>query len=166
MTDRTVARRVRKYRRAQKQERRIARTEIQVPEAAASAFKAYGRVLRDKFQAATRTIAALDLVLGTINAPRPRAIDAPTLLACLLTPAPRAEWQAHVAAVFGEVSPDALHELVLAGVFTFEDLNRAARDWRIRDGRNLAWISEMAELGLARPAADDPPGAAGAAGSA
>lgn len=162
MADRTAARRVKRYRQAQSLERGIVRAEIQLPEPVAGPLKARGRALRAKFRAAQHAASTLELLLGTVNAPRPQTIDAPTLLACLLAPAPDAQWRAHVAAVFDEVSPDTLHDLVLAGVIEFEDLNRAARDWRIRDGRNLAWIAEMAELSLARPSARhaaDPAGA-------
>jgi hypothetical protein len=55
-------------------------------------------------------------------------------------------------ALFDEVSVEAIHDLVLAGLIEFEDLYRAARTWRIMDGRNISWIKEMADFSLARPA--------------
>ena len=55
-------------------------------------------------------------------------------------------------ALFDEVSVEAIHDLVLAGLVEFEDLYRAARTWRVMDGRNIPWIKEMADFSLARPA--------------
>jgi len=52
-----------------------------------------------------------------------------------------------------EVSPEAIHDLILAGIITFEDLYRAARTWRATDGSNISWIKEMADLRLGRAAA-------------
>jgi hypothetical protein len=131
MVDRTAAHRVKRYRSLQKGERGIVRVEVQVP-------------------AAKRQV---DFVLGTVNAPRPHPIDAKTLVRCLTTSRPDARWRPHIEALFDEVSPEAIHDLVLAGVVTFEDLYRAARTWSAADGGNVAWIKEMADLRLARSAA-------------
>src|SRR3546814_1940419 len=44
-------------------------------------------------------------------------------------------WRPHVEAFFDEVSEEAIHDVVLTGVVSFEDLHRAARNWRVTDGR-------------------------------
>jgi hypothetical protein len=92
-------------------------------------------------------------VLATINAPRPYPLSAAELVHCLVTARPDPKWLPHVEAFFDEVSEEAIHDIVLTGVVSFEDLHRAARNWRVTDGRNVAWINEMADLRLARPAA-------------
>jgi hypothetical protein len=89
---------------------------------------------------------ALDLILGTINAPRPRAMDAKTLLRCLRAQVPDPKWQAHVEAFFDECSDGAVHDLTLTGLVTFEELYRAARTWRASEGKLCPWIQEMADL--------------------
>ena len=153
MTDRTAARRVKRYRALQKSERGIARVEVQVPAIAADDVKLVGRKLHDAYRKAGAAERKIDFVLATINAPRPQPIDAMTLVHCLTTGWPGQRWRPHIEAFFDEVSPEAIHDLVLAGVITFEDLYRAARTWRATDGNNVPWIKEMADLRLARAAA-------------
>jgi hypothetical protein len=153
MSDRTAARRVKRYRALQKSERGIVRVEVQVPAAVADDFKALGQRLHAAYRKLDQAKRQIDFVLGTINAPRRHPIDAKTLMQCLTTSRPDARWRPHVEALFDEVSPEAIHDLVLAGVVSFEDLYRAARTWRATDGGNVAWIKEMADLRLARAAA-------------
>ncbi|MGQ9369248.1 hypothetical protein [Azospirillum sp. ST 5-10] len=95
----------------------------------------------------------LEFVLATVNAPRPRPMDADTFLRCLFADAPDARWRPHMEAFFDEVSEEAIHDLVLAGLVGFDDLRRAVRIWQVSDGRTVPWIEEMAGLPLARPAA-------------
>ena len=71
----------------------------------------------------------IDSGLATINAPRPQLIDAKTFVHCLTTSRLEQRWHPHIEAFFDEVSPEAIHDLVLAGIITFEDLYRAARTW-------------------------------------
>ncbi|MGE0006092.1 MAG: hypothetical protein AB7S92_10890 [Parvibaculaceae bacterium] len=149
--DHTAARRVRSYRIRQKADRRIARIEIQVPDIATGDVRALGRKLRGTFKRAMAADRQIRLILGTINAPRRHPIDARSLVHCLTTFEPEARWRPHMEALFDEVSPEAVHDLVLAKVVTFEDLYRAARNWEVRNGANVAWIREMADLRLARP---------------
>jgi hypothetical protein len=153
MADRTAARRVKRYRALQKQERGIARVEVQVPAIAADDVKLVGRKLQDIYRKAGAAERKIGFVLATINAPRPRPIDAKTFLHCLTTARPEQRWRPHIEAFFDEVSPEAIHDLVLAGIVTFEDLYRAVRTWRATDGNNVPWIQEMADLRLARAAA-------------
>lgn len=148
--DRTAARRVRKYRARQKKDRGIRRVEVQVPDIAASEVKTLSGKLRYAFRRAGAAGRQIDFILGTINAPRPRPIDAKDLVHCLITSEPEARWRPHIEALFDEVSAEAIHDLVLAKVVSFEDLYRAARNWGVTNAGNLAWIREMADLRLAR----------------
>lgn len=153
MTDRTVAGRVRRYRARQKADRGIRRVEVQVPNIAVGDIKDLSGRLQISFKRAIAADREIKFVLGTINAPRPHPIDAQSLVHCLTTSRPDARWRPHIEALFDEVSPEAIHNLVLAKVVSFEDLYRAARNWRVSDAGNVAWIKEMADLRLAKPAA-------------
>lgn len=153
MADRTAARRVRKYREIQRQSRGIRRVEVQVPSLAAEDVKGLGRRLQDAFRKTASAEKQIGSVLATVNAPRPYPIEAAELVHCLVTDRPDPKWRPHVEAFFDELSEEAIHDTVLAGVVSFEDLMRAARNWRVTDGRNVDWINEMADLRLATPAA-------------
>ncbi|HEY9539476.1 MAG TPA: hypothetical protein VIS03_17920 [Kiloniellaceae bacterium] len=153
MADRTAARRVKKYREIQRESRGIRRIEVQVPSLVAEDVKGLGRRLQDAFKKAAAAEKPIRSVLATINAPRPYPISAAELVHCLVTDRPDPKWRPHVEAFFDEVSEEAIHDIVLTGVVSFEDLHRAARNWRVIDGRNVDWINEMADLRLARPAA-------------
>jgi len=150
MTDRTVAHRVRRYRAAQKGDRGIKRVEVQVPSEAVGDIKGLGSKLQASFKRAGEADRLVKFVLATINAPRPHSIDVKGFIHCLTTSRPEAQWLPHIEAFFDEVSAEAIHDLVLAGIVSFEDLYRAARNWGVTDGRNLAWIKEMADLRLAK----------------
>ena len=153
MVDRTAARRVKRYRTLQKLERGIARVEVQVPAVSVEDIKLAGRRLQDAHHKAGAAEGKVAFVLATINAPRPHPIDANAFVHCLTTARPDRRRRPHIEAFFDEISPEAIHDLVLAGIFSFEDLYRAARTWRMTHGRNVAWITEMADLRLARAAA-------------
>jgi len=153
MADRTAARRVKRYRALQKLERGIARVEVQVPAVAAEDIKLAGRKLQDALRRAGEQERKVAFVLTTINAPRPHRIDPRTFVHCLTTARPDKRWRPHIEAFFDEVSAEAIHDLVLAGIVTFEDLYRAARTWRVTHGSNVPWIKEMADLRLAKAAA-------------
>jgi hypothetical protein len=150
MADRTVANRVRRYREAQKAEREICRVEVQVPSIAIDDIKALGGRLQKAFKKAAAAETQIRFILKTINAPRPYPIDAKVFVHCLTTDQPDRKWRAHIEAFFDEVSVEAIHDLVLAGVVSFEDLYRAARNWRVTNGRSVGWIKEMADLRLAK----------------
>ena len=153
MTDLTAAARVRRYRKRQQKLRDIDRVEVQVPSASADDIKHLSQKLRTAFKHADTAHLQVDFVLGTINAPRPKPIDAKTLVHCLTTIAPEKQWQPHIEALFDEVSEEAVHDLVLAKIVSFEDLYRAARTWRVTHGRIVGWIKEMADFRLASAAA-------------
>ena len=152
MADRTAARRVRKYRANQRDRRGMKRVETQVPAIAADDVKGLGRKLQNTFRKAAMAEKPLRAVLATVNAPRPYPISPSELVHCLVTDDPEPRWHPHIEAFFDEVAEEAIHDIVLAGVVSFEDLMRAARTWRVTDGRNVGWINEMADLRLARPA--------------
>jgi hypothetical protein len=153
MIDRTASNRVQRYRFRQTSDRGIKRVEVQVPETATQDIKDLGNKLQIAFKNAAAADRQMKLVLGTINAPRPHPIDAQTLVHCLITSRPDSRFRPHIEAFFDELAPEAIHDLVLAKVVSFEDLYRAARNWRMSDAENAAWIKEMADLRLAKPAA-------------
>lgn len=153
MADRTVARRAKRYRVLQKSERGIARVEVQVPIAATEDIKLVGRRLQEAYRRAAVVERKVEAILATINAPRPQPIGTNDLVHCLTTSRPERRWRPQIEAFFDEVAPEAIHDLVLAGIVTFEDLYRAARTWRVTHGGNVPWIREMADLRLARAAA-------------
>lgn len=151
MADRTASKRVQKYRLAQR-DREITRLDLQVPATLAHEAKSTAHRWRANFAALNEARKPVDFVLGTINAPRPRHIDGRTLLSCLLASEPVPEWRPHIEALIDEVSPEALHDLVLNGVIDFENLYRATRVWKAHHARNAEWIREMADLSLGEPA--------------
>jgi hypothetical protein len=122
--DRTAARRVRKYRIRQKADRGIARVEVQIPEVAVGDIKTLSGRLRHAVKRADAAGRQIDLILGTVKAPRPRPIDTRNLIHCLTTSEPESHWRSHIEALFEEVSAEAIHDLVLAKVLSFEDLYR------------------------------------------
>lgn len=153
MADHTATRRVRAYRERQRADRGIRRVEVQVPSLATEDVKGLGRKLQTTFMKAAAAEGQIRFVLATINAPRPYPIDAKTFVHCLTTRQPEKRWLPHIEAFFDEVSVEAIHDLVLAGVISFEDLYRGARNWGVTDGRNVGWVKEMADLRLAKAAA-------------
>jgi hypothetical protein len=152
MNDFTVAARVRRYRKRQLESRNIERVEVQVPSASAEDIKRQSQKLRNAFKRADIAATQVDFVLGTINAPRPKPLDRNTLVHCLTAVVPDKEWQPHIEALFDEVSEEAVHDLVLAQIVSFEDLYRAARTWKVTHGRIVGWIKEMADFRLASAA--------------
>jgi hypothetical protein len=153
MKDRTASARVRRYRQRQHKQRAISRIEVQVPSAVSKDVKDLGHKAREAFKNASQALERVDFVLGTINAPRPKVIDAGTLLHCLIAIEPQKQWKPHIEALFDEVSEEAVHDLVLAKIVSFEDLYRASRTWNVGHGRIVGWIREMADLRLASAAA-------------
>jgi len=67
--------------------------------------------------------------LTTVNAPRPVAIDAETLVRCLWADVAEKQWQPHLEAFFDEVHPLVLHSYVGHGLVTFRQLHRARAMW-------------------------------------
>ena len=157
MAEPAAAKRVRRYRAAQRDHRGMVRVGLQVPKSDLADIKAAAKQARDRHARACLAKRELEFVLSTLNAPRPRHLDAPGLLHCLSTSHPAPAWFPHIEALSDEVSIEAIHDLVLANVVDFEQLYRASRTWRVTHGRNVPWIKEMADLSLARPADFDDP---------
>jgi hypothetical protein len=93
----------------------------------------------------------ISVILKTINAPHPTPIDTEIFVHCLTTDHPDRKWQPHIEAFFDEVPVEAIHDFVLASVVSFEDLYRAARNWRATNGSSFDWIKEMADVRLRKP---------------
>ena len=72
----------------QKNEREIVRVDLQIPARAVDDLKAIAKALRDRYAGIDRAEREIEFVLGTINAPRPRHLDAKGLVHCLTTPIP------------------------------------------------------------------------------
>lgn len=147
MTDPTAARRVATYRSRQSIDLGFGRTEARVAVRDRPVLQRLAAELRRR-RTAARNNSWLDLALGTINAPRPIAIDAETLLDCLLADRPHPTWQPHLDAFFTELSVDLLHHLVLTGYCSFDDLRRAQSIWGPFRGDHHDWIDDMAHLSL------------------
>ena len=96
------------------------------------------------------------MALATVNAPRPVSISPAILLSCLRSRTPDPRWAPHVEAFLTEVSTDVLHHLVLDGAFNFTDLKRAKVSWGV-EGKNDAWIEEMAGFEVGRNAGSHHP---------
>ena len=126
---------------------------MQVPSAAVEDIKGQSKTYLAAFKKAVHADRQLKSVLTTINVPRPTRIDVNSFIHCLFTREPEAQWRPHMEALFDEVSPEAIHDLVLAGIVSFEDLYRAARTWGVTHGGNVGWVHEMADLRLAKPVA-------------
>ncbi|MCA1939805.1 MAG: hypothetical protein LDL26_02285 [Caenispirillum bisanense] len=154
-SDPTIRTRMRRYRTRQTELGRR-RLELRLREDAVPAVRAFaGRCEREL--AAAEQVCRLPL--KTMNAPRPQAMDAATLLECLRAETVRTEWLPHMQALFDEVDMGAVHDMVLAGATTFETLYHALRVWRCEDARLAPWIKEMADLHLARNAGGHSSGA-------
>jgi hypothetical protein len=128
----------------------VRRLVLQVPAPAAADLRLVSQKLWHTYRRAAAFPERISAVLATINAPLPIPIDACTLVHCLTTLQPEEKWRPHIESLFEEVPIEAIHDLVLAGIVTFEDLYLAARRWSIKDGETLQWVKEMADFRLAR----------------
>jgi hypothetical protein len=151
MSDSTVARRVAAYRNRQSTELGFERAEARIAVRDRPVLQRLAADLR-RHRLASKNNAWLNLALGTLNAPRPLAIDADILLDCLLAERAESIWRPHLEAFFTELSVELLHRLVLEGICSFEDLRRAQRVWGPFRGERYDWIDDMAGLALERDA--------------
>jgi hypothetical protein len=87
--------------------------------------------------------------LPTVNAPLPRAIDADTLLECLLLRNTETQWRPHVRGFFEDVSIDVMMDMVVDGAVSFDDLLRAMSYWEVEVTESAGWIREMAPISVA-----------------
>ena len=88
----------------------------------------------------------LKIALGQINAPCPEKIEAATLIRCIKGEEFNKKWSPHLISFLEELHISLIHDMVLAGIFTFEDLSNAIDAWGCLDGPTTGWIKEMAIL--------------------
>ena len=86
------------------------------------------------------------IAIGQINAPCPNKIDAATLITCIKGKKYDIKWKPHVNSFLEELHVSLIHDIVLSGVFTFEELSDAIDIWECLDGPTTSWIKEMATL--------------------
>ncbi len=90
----------------------------------------------------------LAIALRRINAPCPVEISRESLIACIKEKDDNTEWRAHMVSFLEELPVELIHDMVLSGVFTFQELSEAIIKWECTDGTTTRWIKEMAALGL------------------
>jgi hypothetical protein len=88
----------------------------------------------------------LKIALGQINASRPENIDAETLIKCIKNEECDKKWAPHINSSLEELHVSLIHDIVLSGIFTFEELSDAIDIWGCLDGPTTDWIKEMANL--------------------
>jgi hypothetical protein len=88
----------------------------------------------------------LKIALGQINAPCPEKIEAATLIKCIKGEECDRKWASHVNSFLEELHVSLIHDIVLSGIFTFEELFDAIDEWGCLDGPTTGWIKEMAAL--------------------
>jgi len=88
----------------------------------------------------------LKIALGQINAPCPEKIDAATLLRCIKGEEYDLKWAPQILSFLEELHVSLIHEIVLSGIFKFEELSDAIDAWGCLDGPTTDWIKEMADL--------------------
>ena len=88
----------------------------------------------------------LKIALGQINAACPDKIEAATLIRCIKGGQCDKKWAPHIISFLEELHVPLIHDIVLSGIFDFEELSSAIDAWGCLDGPTTSWIKEMAEL--------------------
>ena len=88
----------------------------------------------------------LKIALGQINAPCPEKIEVATLIKCIKGEECDEKWAPHINSFLEELHVTLIHDIVLSGIFTFEELSDAITAWECLDGPTTSWIKEMADL--------------------
>ena len=88
----------------------------------------------------------LKIALGQINAPCPEKIEVATLIKCIKGEESDKKWAPHINSFLEELHVSLIHDIVLSGIFTFEELSDAITAWGCLDGPTTSWIKEMADL--------------------
>ena len=101
-----------------------------------------------KEQVVTKSNDKLAIGLRQINASCPKDISRETLIACVKGKECPKQWRAHMVSFLEELPVELIHDMVLSGVFTFQELNDAFNKWECTDGPTTLWIKEMADLVL------------------
>ncbi len=90
----------------------------------------------------------LETAIRQINAPCPEKITGETLIACIRGDKCDEKWKPHLWAFLEELDAALIHDIVLSGELTFEEISRAVDIWECLDGPTTRWIREMAELSV------------------
>ncbi len=88
----------------------------------------------------------LETAIRQINAPCPEKITAEMLIACIRGEKYDKKWKPHLWAFLEELDVALIHDIVLSGELTFEEISRAVDIWECLDVPTTRWIREMAEL--------------------
>jgi hypothetical protein len=76
----------------------------------------------------------LKIAVGQINAPCPEKIEAATLIRCIKGEECDRKWAPHINSFLEELHISLIHDIVLAGIFRFEELSDAVDAWGCLDG--------------------------------
>ena len=90
-----------------------------------------------------------------INASLPREIDKNTFISCITGACTDEKWNGHVLGFFLETPVWLIHDIVISGAFTFEELMKAQSLWKAEeyaDENTIQWIREMAYLSMGKAA--------------
>ena len=88
----------------------------------------------------------LKIARRQINAPCPEKIEATTLIKCIKSEERDKKWTPQINSFLEELHVSLIHDIVLSGIFTFEELSDAIDSWGCLDGPTTSWIKEMAAL--------------------
>ena len=88
----------------------------------------------------------LKIAVGHVNAPCPQKIEAATLIRCIKGEEFDRKWAPHISSFLEELNISLIHDIVLAGIFRFEELSDAIDTCGCLDGPTTGWIKEMADL--------------------
>jgi len=88
----------------------------------------------------------IEIAVRQINASCPEKIDAALLIRCLKAGKCEEKWKPHLWAFLEELPIPLIHDIVLSGVLTFEEIAGATEIWECSDGPTTEWIREMADL--------------------
>ncbi len=88
----------------------------------------------------------LKIAIGQINASCPDKIEASALIRCIKGEECDKKWAPHIFSFLEELHVSLIHDIVLSGIFKFEELSDAIDAWGCLDGPSTSWIKEMAEL--------------------
>ena len=90
-----------------------------------------------------------------LNASLLREIDESTFIDCITGECTNKKWKGHVLSFFLETPVWLIHDIVISGAFTFEELMDAQSRWKTKDyadDHTTRWIQEMAYLSMGKAA--------------
>jgi hypothetical protein len=95
----------------------------------------------------------LQAALAHINISVKDQIDRETMISCIDGSLYCAKWTYHMATFFLETPISAMHDMVLSGIFSFEELYLAHQKWDpggYANNETTEWIKEMYFLQMGR----------------